>query len=82
MFCQFRITSLAWGALRVKVTVRSGLTTGAFNMVAAGLMGRALAVAIPEGFMVTRTSMATMSSENATKDFLFEVDMRVPPLSD
>jgi hypothetical protein len=44
-------------------------------------LGRTVAVAIPAGFIVTRTSVTAMNSDKITKVFLFEVDMKVTPLT-
>jgi hypothetical protein len=74
-FWKYRNTSLASGAFRVKVTVWSELTDAEFNVVANWLLGRTLAVAIPEGPSVTRTSVTTMSSDNITMIFFLEINM-------
>ena len=77
-FWKLSFTSVAWGAFREKVTVRSGLTVGALAEIAIGLAG-AVAAAIPKGLSATRATTAQMISDNVMPIFFFEVDMGGSP---
>ncbi len=69
---------MAPGALRLKVTVPSGLTVGALAGAAIGMAG-AVAAAIPEGLSATKASMAQTISDNVMPILFFKVDMGGSP---